>query len=209
MNTTSTSLASTQVTSTQVTPTKVTFCQQVWQLDSSVQLIDHADDKTYLVTEVTPFHPVSHIWPDHPADKGQIIIDGTSHEVFDCLVGTVEEATGRLYVDQQIPVKRDTQGWLFVVVHVLDGCVTPENNLVSLQVDKDHQQALSRGHSAGHLAYLALNKVLTESYWRKEADRKDPHGNYDFNSYAQETSFVTEDRCVDHYRLVRRYVSVD
>lgn len=196
MNTTSTTPASIQVT-----PTTVTFCQQVWQLESTIQLVKHADEKTYLVTETTPFHPVSHIWPDHPADRGKATFDGYSHEIVDCLVGAVEEATGELYVDKQIPVKRDTQGWMFVVVHVLDGLITPQSNLVGLHVDKDYQQALSRGHTAGHLAYLALNKVLAQGYWRKDADRKDPHGNFDFNSYAQETSFVTEDRCVDHYRL--------
>ena len=185
-----------------ITATKIRFCHQTWQLESPVQLIEHNDDVSYLVTETTPFHPVSHIWPDHPADKGSIGIDGTLFTVLDCQVGAVEQATNTLYVGTAIPVKRDTAGWTFVVVHVLPRVESLEpGTMVALQVDKFYQLSLSRGHSAGHLAYLALNKVLADGYWRKDADRKDPHGYYDFNSYAQETSFVTPDKCVDTYRL--------
>ncbi|MCF7483892.1 alanyl-tRNA editing protein [Vibrio sp. J1-1] len=185
-----------------ITATKIRFCHQTWQLESPVQLIEHNGDVSYLVTETTPFHPVSHIWPDHPADKGSIEINGALFTVLDCQVGAIEQATNTLYVGTAIPVKRDTAGWMFVVVHVLPRVELLEPGMmVSLQVDKPYQLSLSRGHSAGHLAYLALNKVLADGYWRKDADRKDPHGHYDFNSYAQETSFVTPDKCVDTYRL--------
>ncbi len=185
-----------------ITATKIRFCHQTWQLESLVQFVQHNDEVTYVVTESTPFHPVSHIWPDHPADKGTIKLNGKTFEVTDCQVGAVELATNTLYVGTSIPVKRDTLGWVFVVVHVLPRTESLKSGSpVTLQVDKTYQLALSRGHSAGHLAYLALNKVLTHGYWRKDADRKDPHGNYDFNSYAQETSFVTPDKCLDTYRL--------
>ncbi|MGR5168225.1 alanyl-tRNA editing protein [Vibrio astriarenae] len=187
----------------QLSPTTVKFCHNTWSLSAQVQLVKHEDGKTYLITDQTPFHPVSHIWPDHPADRGQIKIEENAYSVVDCLVGAVELSTQALHVDKAIPVKRDEFGWAFVVVHVLNEEVSPEaGSVVELEVDKAYQQALSRGHSAGHLAYLALNKVLVEGgYWRKKADRKDPHGNYDFNSYAQETSFVSEDLCVDQYRI--------
>ncbi|WP_319536298.1 alanyl-tRNA editing protein [uncultured Vibrio sp.] len=185
-----------------ITATKIRFCHQTWQLESPIQLIEHNDDVSYLVTETTPFHPVSHIWPDHPADKGLIEVNGEVLPVIDCQVGAVELETNTLYVGITIPVKRSTEGWVFVVVHVLPRVELLEPGMMaSLQVDKPYQLSLSRGHSAGHLAYLALNKVLADGYWRKDADRKDPHGHYDFNSYAQETSFVTPDKCVDTYRL--------
>ncbi|KGY12488.1 metal-dependent hydrolase [Vibrio tubiashii] len=183
-----------------ITPTITQFCHQTWQLDATVQYTKVASDYLYLVTDVTPFHPVSHIWPDHPADKGTI----NGQDVLDCQVGAIELASGELYVGSDIPVKRDEPGWAFVVVHFMavDCSGLDLGQQVSVSVDKAHQQALSRGHSAGHLAFLALNKVLTEKgYWRKDADRKDPHGNYDFNSYAQVTSFVTPDKCLDTYRL--------
>ncbi|OIQ26099.1 alanyl-tRNA editing protein [uncultured Vibrio sp.] len=186
-----------------VTPTITKFCHQIWQLDSIVLLSEKKNNQTYVVAEETPFHPVSHIWPDHPADKGKIEVLGQSYSVSHCLVGAVELATNTLYVDKDIPVKRDAEGWAFVVVHCIDDFNTEltTGEQVRFKVDKRYQQALSRGHSSGHLAYLALNKVLSKSYWRKDADRKDPHGNYDFNSYAQVTSFVTEDTCHDVYRF--------
>ncbi|HCG5237196.1 TPA: alanyl-tRNA editing protein [Vibrio parahaemolyticus] len=185
-----------------ITATQTRFCHQTWQLDAQIQLVQNHNEVTYVVTDVTPFHPVSHIWPDHPADKGILVFNDQQFEVIGCQVGAIEVATGELFVGAAIPVKRDTEGWLFVVVHVLALVDTlSQGTRVTLKVDKEYQQALSRGHSAGHLAYLALNKVLADGYWRKDADRKDPHGYYDFNSYAQETSFVTPDKCVDTYRL--------
>ncbi|WP_394145268.1 alanyl-tRNA editing protein [Vibrio atypicus] len=183
-----------------ITPTITQFCHQTWQLESTALLVQESDNQIYVVTEKTPFHPVSHIWPDHPADRGTL----NGVEVEDCLVGAVELESNTLYVGKAIPVKRDEPGWAFVVVHVLAKAdlAIEEGQVVTLQVDKEYQDSLSRGHSAGHIAYLALNKVLVEgAYWRKDADRKDPHGYYDFNSYAQETSFVSEDKCLDTYRL--------
>ena len=51
-----------------IAPTQVVFTQQQWLLDSTVLMISHSGDENYVVTQSTPFHPVSHIWPDHPAD---------------------------------------------------------------------------------------------------------------------------------------------
>ncbi|UHJ60899.1 alanyl-tRNA editing protein [Vibrio furnissii] len=185
------------------TPTIVTFTQSCHTLTSQVQLVQSSSDKLYVVTHSTPFHPVSHIWPDHPADQGTLHSAHGTFAVVDCQVGAIELATGHLSVGPAIPVKRDAPGWVFVVVHVLEAEVNAValGETVTLTVNAAYQQRLSRGHSAGHLAYLALNKVLAKGYWRKDADRKDPHGHCDFNSYAQVTSFVTEDRCVDTYRL--------
>lgn len=185
------------------TPTLVTFTQSNWTLTSQVQLIQPLADKLCVVTQVTPFHPVSHIWPDHPADRGVLSALQGDFAVVDCQVGAIELDSGRLSVGKAIPVKRDQPGWVFVVVHMIaaDANAVVVGEEVTLTVDKPYQQSLSRGHSAGHLAYLALNKVLAKGYWRKDADRKDPHGHCDFNSYAQVTSFVDQDSCIDTYRL--------
>ncbi|MEZ9501112.1 alanyl-tRNA editing protein [Vibrio sp. 10N.286.51.B11] len=186
-----------------ITPTITQFCHQAWQLNAKAQYVESDDSKTYLITDVTPFHPVSHIWPDHPADQGFVSVGDVLYPVEDCLVGAIEQSTGKLHIAADIPVKRDTEGWAFVVVHQLptSASMIKVNDEVVLSVDKEYQASLSRGHSAGHIAFLALNKVLAESYWRKDADRKDPLGSYDFNSYAQVTSFVTPELCTDKYRL--------
>ncbi|ANP77395.1 alanyl-tRNA editing protein [Vibrio sp. 10N.261.51.F11] len=186
-----------------ITPTITQFCHQAWQLNAKAQYVESDDSKTYLITDVTPFHPVSHIWPDHPADQGFVSVGDVLYPVEDCLVGAIEQSTGKLHIAADIPVKRDTEGWAFVVVHQLptSASMIKVNDEVVLSVDKEYQASLSRGHSAGHIAFLALNKVLAERYWRKDADRKDPLGSYDFNSYAQVTSFVTPELCSDKYRL--------
>ncbi|MEZ8878714.1 alanyl-tRNA editing protein [Vibrio lentus] len=192
------------ITSAQaITPTITQFCHQAWQLNGKALYVESDNSKTYLITDVTPFHPVSHIWPDHPADRGFVSVNGEQYIVEDCLVGAIEQSTGKLHIAADIPVKRDTEGWAFVVVHQLPASASMINigDDVELSVDKEYQASLSRGHSAGHIAFLALNKVLAESYWRKDADRKDPLGSYDFNSYAQVTSFVTPELCTDKYRL--------
>ena len=187
-----------------ITPTITQFCHQIWQLNAKALHVESDDSKTYLITDVTPFHPVSHIWPDHPADQGFVTVDDdVQYPVEDCLVGAIEQSTGKLCIAAGIPVKRDAEGWVFVVVHQLSASASMINihDEIVLSVDKEYQSSLSRGHSAGHIASLALNKVLAESYWRKDADRKDPLGSYDFNSYAQMTSFVTQELCTDKYRL--------
>lgn len=192
------------ITSAQaITPTITQFCHQAWQLNAKALYVESIDSQSYLITDVTPFHPVSHIWPDHPADRGFVSVNGEQYIVEDCLVGAIEQSTGKLSIAADIPVKRDTEGWAFVVVHQLPASASMINigDEVELSVDKEYQASLSRGHSAGHIAFLALNKVLAESYWRKDADRKDPLGSYDFNSYAQVTSFVTPELCTDKYRL--------
>ena len=186
-----------------ITPTITQFCHQAWQINAKALYVENDDSKTYLITDMTPFHPVSHIWPDHPADRGFVNVDDVQYPVEDCLVGAIEQSTGKLHIAADIPVKRDAEGWAFVVVHQLPASASmiKVSDEVLLTVDKEYQASLSRGHSAGHIAFLALNKVLAESYWRKDADRKDPLGSYDFNSYAQVTSFVTPELCTDKYRL--------
>ncbi len=186
-----------------ITPTQVRFCHQTWQLRSQVQYVAHHSGGCDIVTDLTPFHPLSHIWPDHPADRGHITVHGQTFSVTDCLVGAYEYQTQQLLVGEAIPVKRDAPGWAFVVVHrvALEDYPVNVGDVVELSVEQQYQQALSRGHSAGHLAYLALNKVLDQAFWRKEADRKDTLGHRDFNSYAQQSSRVGPDSSFDCYRL--------
>jgi len=186
----------------QVRPTKVLFTQGLTQSLTQVQWVEQTDISTYVVTEKTPFHPVSHIWPDHPADKGFVVFEGKQYTVTDCVTGAFDIENNKLYKGSDIPVKRGEAGWHFVVVHELaSNLILSEGDTVELHVDADYQAALSRGHSAGHLASYALNKVLEQGYWRKDASRKDVLNNRDFHSYAQVLSLVSENKSTDSYRL--------
>lgn len=196
-----------------VTPTKIVFCSGIYEQSAIIQKIKFEHDNGFIVTDSTPFHPVSHIWADHPADRGTLTIHDQVYPVIDCQVGAVELATGELFVGQAIPVKRGEEGWAFVVVHVIQfeqnlpslnkaaDFTIKEGMEVELSIDTAYRYALNRGHSAGHLASMALNKVLAERYWRKTPSNFDPLGNHDFNGYAQEISLVSEDGCYDRYRL--------
>ncbi|WP_413110867.1 alanyl-tRNA editing protein [Thaumasiovibrio sp. DFM-14] len=183
-------------------PTVVLFTQNIFEADAEILLLGEYQGKQWLVTDQTPFHPVSHLWADHPADRGYVERQGQRTLVVDCLTAAYHQESGELQIDSAITARRGEEGWIFVVVHLLQDAIDVRvGDKLIWQVDEDYQASLSRGHTAGHLASMALNKVLAAAYWRKEADRRDPLGHPDFNSYAQQSSQVTPDQCVDIYRL--------
>ena len=159
-----------------------------------------AGEPTLLVTDLSPFHPQSHLWPDQPGDVGRVCWDSGEAGVGPCRMGAISP-DGELFVDQDIPVKRGAEGWAFVVVHPLTGRheLTVETQ-VELQVDTVARHALSLGHSGCHLAALALNRVLTP-YWRKEPSERDALGQPDFDRLAIQTSRVEPRGSQELYRI--------
>ncbi|MFG1942463.1 metal-dependent hydrolase [Nonomuraea sp. NPDC048826] len=146
-----------------------------------------------LVVTETPFHPLDHTWPDQPADRG--VIGGLP--VLDCVTGA-REPGGEVLLGADIPVRRGADGWDWLVVHVTE---TPLDlgAEVALEVDPGHRAALSAGHTACHLAALALNAALA-GRWRKETAR-DRLGNPDFDQTAITASRIVPYGSVDEYRL--------
>ena len=71
------------ITPAAITPTITQFCHQTWQLEAKVLHVESDESKAYLITDVTPFHPISHIWPDHPADKGTVNFGDLQYTVDD------------------------------------------------------------------------------------------------------------------------------
>ncbi|MGO3846199.1 hypothetical protein [Agrococcus casei] len=148
-----------------------------------------------VITDVTPFHPVDHTWPDQPGDTGTLSGSAVHNTV---MAARGEEGTWHL--GSSIPVKRGTEGWEWAVAHVLDAApVVTEGDAVQLEVDTERRDALSAGHTACHLASLALDAALAE-FWSKET-RSDPLGNPDFESAANQTSFIELDGAADEYRM--------
>ncbi|MCH7371445.1 MULTISPECIES: hypothetical protein [Aeromonas] len=157
-------------------------------------------EPTLLVTEITPFHPQSHLWPDQPGDVGTVLWDGGEAVVGPCRMGAISP-NGELFVDQAIPVKRGAEGWAFVVVHPLSGRhELAVGNVVELRVDAEARHALSLGHSGCHLVALALNRVLIP-YWRKEVSERDALGQPDFDRLAIQTSRVEPMGSREQYRI--------
>ncbi|MFT4260489.1 hypothetical protein [Microbacterium sp.] len=182
-------------------PTIVTFADGAASGDGVVQRIEPHGDGIVVVVDRTPFHPVDHTWPDQPGDAGAIAVDGAQVRVSEAVMAAVSDE-GAFAVGADIPVKRGAEGWTWLVGHRLDGdapaWLVPGAS-VRLSVDERARAALSRGHTACHLASLALDAALA-NLWRKEI-ASDPLGNPDFEGRANQSSRIHEDGAVDEYRL--------
>ncbi len=154
-----------------------------------------------VVVDQTPFHPVDHTWPDQPGDTGLISRDGEQLAVVDTVMAAVSDS-GEFAVGESIPVKRGTEGWTWLVGHRLAAAAPSwlaPGVEVSLSVDAARRASLSRGHTACHLASLALDTALAD-LWSKDV-RADPLGAPDFEGQANQTSVIHPEGAVDGYRL--------
>ncbi len=180
--------------------TNITFPGNAVHGTSPVVAVVPVGDKRGLVTLETPFHPMDHSWPDHPADRGTITLGSEQYPVVDCLIGAVEADSGTVSVGADIPVRRGTEGWHWLVIHVIDS--VPHDALgalAELSVDVARRQGLSAGHTACELVTLAINEAFTDR-WRKPVPT-DVLGNPDFDQLAITTSHIYPYGSRDDYRL--------
>ncbi|MFE6995151.1 hypothetical protein ACFVAE_04280 [Microbacterium sp. NPDC057659] len=180
-------------------PTRVSFPGNVLSGTGEVLLVDSGS--RVVVTDATPFHPVDHTWPDQPGDSGTITVDGARVDVAEAVMAAVSD-DGALAVGTDIPVKRGAEGWTWLVGHRTEGEI-PASVVAGasavLEVDAERRAGLSRGHTACHLASLALDLALAD-LWRKDPG-SDALGNPDFEGRANQTSFIHADGAVDEYRI--------
>lgn len=162
----------------------------------SVELTEGA--RLAVVLDRTACHPVDAGWPDQGPDSAVLDAGDVAIEVLDCVVGATDGSA--LFLGADIPVRKGTEGWVFVVVHLVDSDASlTEGDTVTVEVDAEYRGALSAGHSACHLASLALNAALAEA-WTKEP-RLDSLGSPDFDGAANETSTILEHGARDTYRI--------
>lgn len=154
-----------------------------------------AGERHGTIVAETPFHPLDHTWPDQPADRGTI----AGIPVTDCVTGAVADGERQVHLGEDIPVRRGSPGWSWLVVHVTREPVP--GGEVDLVVDAEHRHALSTGHTACHLAALALNAALADR-WRKEVPA-DGLGHPDFDQTAIASSRILPGGSLDVYRLGR------
>ena len=156
------------------------------------------DGRLAIVTETTSFHPVDAAWPDQPADAGVIRANGVELPVRDAVVAATDGTD--LHLGDDIPVRTGTEGWAFLVAHLVDGdAAIAEGDEVEIEADAATRRELSTGHTACHLASLALNRVLADR-WSKPA-REDSLGSPDFDGAAIASSRILPDGSLDRYRL--------
>jgi len=179
--------------------TRVSFSTGALSGEGEVLLVDR--DRSLIIVDATPFHPVDHTWPDQPGDTGIIAVDGVQLPIVDTVMAALGEQ-GQLAVDTEIPARRGAEGWTWLVAHRAGEQIPAQvcvGTTVTLRVDALRRAALSRGHTACHLASLALNAALSD-LWHKEV-AVDPLGNPDFESRANQSSRIHRDGSVDEYRL--------
>lgn len=158
-------------------------------------------DGAVIVVDETPFHPVDHTWPDQPGDSGVIGVGDEQVPVAEAVMAAVSDE-GVFAVGAEIPVKRGAEGWTWLVGHRLaadaPAWLVP-GTAITLSVDAGRRSGLSRGHTACHLASLALDLAVAD-LWRKDPGA-DALGNPDFEGRANQSSRIHEDGAVDEYRL--------
>ncbi len=161
----------------------------------------HPDDSgAVVVLDRTPFHPVDHTWPDQPGDRGTLRVADVEVAVTEAVMAAVSDE-GEVAIGAAIPVKRGAEGWTWSVGHRVDTvpAALAAGAEVEAAVDAAYRAGLSRGHTACHLASLALDFAVAD-LWRKDPG-SDALGNPDFEGRANQTSVIGPDGAVDEYRL--------
>lgn len=164
-----------------------------------VHVLDAGEGRIAVILDATAFHPVDTAWPDQPADRGTLrTAAGDEVEILDAVVGATQGDS--LLLGPDVPVRTGTAGWTFVVAHVVAaGSPIAEGDDVTIEVDAGHRVALSAGHTACHLASLALDAALADA-WRKEV-AADALGAPAFDASAIQESRILPDGARDVYRI--------
>lgn len=155
------------------------------------------DGRVAVLLDTTACHPVDTAWPDQPADRGVLRTSEREWPIVDALTGGVHD--GRLHLGADLPVRTGTEGWTFVVAHVVEGPPPALGESVDVAVAVDLRAALSAGHTACHLAALALDRALADA-WTRDVPL-DSLGSPAFDSLAIQRSRIVPHGSVDDYRV--------
>jgi len=190
------------MSSSSLTPTTVSFPSGAVTGEGTVLVVAESADGVIVVVDSTPFHPVDHTWPDQPGDAGWLRVGADSHEITEAVMAAISD-DGDLAIAAAIPVKRGAEGWTWLVGHRLQETEAPSGLVagarVRLDVDGARRSGLSRGHTACHLASLALDRAVAD-LWRKDPGT-DALGAPDFEGRSNQSSRIEQDTSVDEYRL--------
>ena len=184
----------------QLSETLVTYPGGATESDGMVIAVQSLPDgRQAVVLDRTAFHPVDAHWPDQLADRGHLrLTGGTAIRIEDAVVAGSDGA--ELLLGADVPVRTGTAGWVFVVAHVVAGdAPVATGDAVTVVADADHRRRLSLGHTACHLASLALDRALADA-WSKDVP-PDALGAPGFDALACRSSRILENGSVDTYRV--------
>ncbi len=185
------------------TSTQITYPSGATQARSTIEDVVQKPGNNHaigIVTKVTCMHPRDFRWPDQPADRGSLLINGKLVSVTDTVKARVIE--GGYQIDKDITLQRgkESSEATLVVIHCLDEMIdarTGDN--VDISVDQDYRFSISSGHSASHLLTLGLNEVLSD-FWKK-VPRIDENGFPAFTEMTLVKSEISEFACQDTFRI--------
>jgi alanyl-tRNA synthetase len=182
-----------------VAGTVVTFAGGSLLEAASVVFSAEVAGEWLVVTDRSPFHPVSLSWPDQPGDRGWLICSTNRIRVLDSREGLLNLRTGVLSVgDAARALKRSDPDLTSIVLHVTEAA--PTTKAVTLEVDATFRAALSLQHTGVHLAALALNQVAA-GFWSKDPQDPDSLGAPNLDKAAVTRSEISEEASTDQYRL--------
>lgn len=179
--------------------TVVTFAGGSLQETARVVFTAEVGGAWLVVTDRSPFHPVSLSWPDQPGDRGWLVSGTDRLQVLDSREGLLNCKTGVLSVgDAARALKRSDPDLTSVVLHLTQAA--PDATDVTLEVDAPFRAALSLQHTGVHLAALALNQVAA-GFWSKDPQDPDSLGAPNLDKAAVTRSEIGEEVSTDHYRF--------
>jgi Ser-tRNA(Ala) deacylase AlaX len=179
--------------------TRVDYPAGALSTDATVLQVESLPDgRSAVLLDATSAHPVDAGWPDQGPDRAVLRLGSAQIAVLDCIVGATDGTA--LYLGRDIPVPKGADGWAFVVAHIVAGDATiVEGDTVEVVVDPGSRHRTSAGHTACHLASLALNLAVADR-WKKDV-RLDSLGHPDFDGVANDVSLIHENGSTDTYRL--------
>lgn len=193
-------------------PGGATYAQT--KISSIVQ--DSKQMRTYVVFEDSCFHPRDFRWPDQPADRGFVEIETVAEgvhrlDVLDAGKLLVAPGLESLFDTAICYTKQDMPSGARLLCALafsskdfnLFEIALAQGQSVALHVDSAYRNAISTGHSLGHLASYALNEVFSR-FWRKEVP-VDDRGFPDFIRLSQVDSKVYEFGTQDTYRVGKSF----
>ncbi|TFD50232.1 metal-dependent hydrolase [Cryobacterium frigoriphilum] len=182
-----------------VADTRVTYAAGATEASAVVLHVEPLPDgRRAVLLDTTSAHPVDAGWPDQGADRAVLRTATVEIALLDCIVGATDGTS--LHLGQQIPVPKGTEGWAFVVAHIVSSdAAVSVGDAVQVMVDAGVRARTSAGHTACHLASLALNLAVADR-WKKQP-RPDALGRPDFDGTAIDVSLIGENTSTDTYRL--------
>lgn len=104
-----------------------------------------SDGRSAVLLDTTAFHPVDTAWPDQPSDRGTITTTAGTQPVVDGVTGGILD--GELHLGANLPVRTGTEGWTFVVAHIIEGPPPAVGESAQIDVDQDHRAAQGTVHT--------------------------------------------------------------